>query len=41
MDKKSIINDLYQAVVISGFCHWLLNAGKEDTENDTSKHPEV
>ena len=40
IDKKSIINDLYQAAVRSVFVVGYSILGK-DTEDDTSKHSEV
>ena len=36
MDKKSIVNDLYQAAVISVLVIWLFDAWKEDIKDDSS-----
>ena len=42
MDKKSIVNDLYQAAVISVLAvGWLFNAWKEDIKDDSTKHSKV
>ena len=42
MDKKSTVNDLYHASLISVFTvNQLLNAGKEDTKNGSSEHSEI
>ena len=41
IDKKNRVNDLYQAVVISVFAVGYSMLGKKDTEDNTSKHPEV
>ena len=38
MDKKSIVNDLYHASLISIFT---VAAGKEDIENGSPKHSEI
>ena len=41
MDKKSIINDLYQVAVIRAFAIGYSMLGKKNSENDISKHSEV
>ena len=41
MDKKSIVNDLYQAAVIISGSSWLFDAWKEDIKDDSTKHSKV
>ena len=41
MDKKSIVNDLYRAAVISAFAVGYSNVRQKDIENGSSQHSEI
>ena len=41
MDKKSIVNDLYQAAVISMLAVGYLNVRQKDIKDNTTKYSKV